>query len=234
MKPYYSHAEITIYHGDCREILQTLKRGSADLIVTDPPYGVNLALPKRGLVHMVGDDESQSLRDWLPQALGALKMSRHVYIFGLYKIGVTADCGLGQLAELVWDKGSPGLSRTNPLWGRSHEVILFGAKRALEGKTAVDKGGVKAARIRKGSVLRFQRLCGTKTQRHPTEKPVGLLQILIESSSTFGEMVLDPFMGVGSTLVAACREERKAVGIEIEEGYCEIAAKRLESGFFGS
>lgn len=234
MKPYYDHAGITIYHGDCREILPTLQRGSADLIVTDPPYGVPFALPKRGLVRMVGGDDRLSLKDWLPPILGVLRMSRHVYIFGFYKREVSADCGLGQLAELIWDKGgASGLSRTNPLWIAAHEMILFGVRRAVEGSNVVDKGGVKAARIRKGSVLRFQKLVGTQTQRHPTEKPVSLLRVLIESSSTFGETVLDPFMGVGSTLVAARREERKAIGIEIEEEYCEIAAKRLGTGFFG-
>jgi DNA modification methylase len=62
---------------------------------------------------------------------------------------------------------------------------------------------------------------------HPTEKPVMLLRQLIEASSLHGDVVLDPFLGSGSTVVAARTEGRRAVGIEIEERYCEIAAKRL-------
>ena len=84
--------------------------------------------------------------------------------------------------------------------------------------------------MRRGTVLRYPNTRGRGATRHPTEKPVALLRELIESSSRFGETVLDPFIGSGSTLVAAALEGRKAIGIEIEERYCEIAANRLAHG----
>jgi site-specific DNA-methyltransferase (adenine-specific) len=76
-------------------------------------------------------------------------------------------------------------------------------------------------------VLRVPRIIGAACQRHPTEKPVRLIRELIESSSCIDETLLDPFCGVGSALIAARVEGRLAIGIEIEEKYCEIAAKRL-------
>ncbi len=82
--------------------------------------------------------------------------------------------------------------------------------------------------MRRGTVLRSLRPHSRLVNRHPTEKPVDILRELIESSSRIGELVLDPFAGVGSTLVASWLESRRAIGIEIEERYCEIAAKRLE------
>jgi site-specific DNA-methyltransferase (adenine-specific) len=81
--------------------------------------------------------------------------------------------------------------------------------------------------VRKESVIRCQRPQGAATGRHPNEKPVRLLRELIESSSVMGETVLDPFAGSGSTGVAAALEGRRAVLIEIDERYCELAASRI-------
>jgi site-specific DNA-methyltransferase (adenine-specific) len=86
-----------------------------------------------------------------------------------------------------------------------------------------------AARLRQGSILSFQRPNSRAAKRHPTEKPVGLLRRLIESSSLIGETVFDPFLGSGSTLVAAIAEDRMGVGIEIDERYAETAAKRVDT-----
>lgn len=81
--------------------------------------------------------------------------------------------------------------------------------------------------MRRGSVIRCQRLNSEAITKHPTEKPVMLMRQLVESSSIIGDSVLDPFCGSGSALEAAQIEGRSAVGIEIEERYCEIAAERL-------
>ena len=226
MTPYYNEDGITIYHGDCREILPELDLAAADLLVTDPPYGVAWRSGKGNHEMMAGDNGSLSLADWLPSALRALRRGRHAYIFGVRPAAISPDLNLCGLLELIWDKEIMGLGDLSLPWGPQHEPILFGVQEISRANRA--KGyGMGAARLRKGSVLRVQNLRSGQTLRHPTEKPVGLLRILIESSSTFGEIVLDPFMGSGSTLEAARLEGRCAIGIEIEESYCEIVAERL-------
>jgi DNA modification methylase len=108
-------------------------------------------------------------------------------------------------------------------WGSTHETIRFAVRAADKGPVSARRGN-GAARLRQGSVIE----CPTRANlRHPTEKPVALLRRLVEASSLFGDLVLDPFAGSGSTLVAALVEGRRAVGVEISEHYCEIAAERL-------
>ena len=225
MTPYYADDLVTIYQGDCREVLPSL--GIADLLLTDPPYGVAWRSHRGAHEQMAGDDGSLPPSEWLDLALRHTRRGRHAYIFGLRPEDVPPGVSLCQTVELVWDKGVMGLGDITSPWGPAHEVILFGVQEIS--KANREKGyGVTAARLRKGSVLRFQRPHSGQTLRHPTEKPVDLLRVLIESSSTFAETVLDPFAGSGSTLEAALLEGRKAIGIEIEERYCEVAAKRCD------
>jgi DNA modification methylase len=126
----------------------------------------------------------------------------------------------------MWDKQVVGMGDLTSAWGRSHEPITFAVYEIS--KANREKGyGRLSARMRQGSVLSVPRTNGASTLRHPTEKPVKLLRMLIESSSVMDEVVLDPLMGVGSTLVAATLEERRSIGIELEEEYCEVAVERL-------
>lgn len=226
MRPYYEQGGVTIYHGDCREVLLGLGRHSVDLLVTDPPYGVSWAGTMRkgdsplGLI--VGDDGTLDVPGVLGVAFRALRRNRHAYIFGRFDM---AGLPIGGTCELIWDKVIPGPSAPAH-WQYQHEYITFTSHVDIpSGRARGDGRG--AARLRRGTVLRYQRPNAIGAQRHPTEKPVALLRELIESSSKHGETVLDPFAGSGSTLVAAFLEGRKAIGIEIEERYCEVAAKRL-------
>jgi DNA modification methylase len=223
--PFYERGGITIYHGDCRDVLPKLAHESVDLLLTDPPYGVSYVgrFRQQMFSPIVGDDGSLPIYEILAQCLRVLRSHRHAYCFGLTSWG---DLPMSGGTELIWDKGMTGLGDLSLPWGPGHERILFGVLvRSSENR---DKGKSRlAARLRRGSVLRYDRLNSTAVQRHPTEKPVGLLRELIESSSCLGELVLDPFMGSGSALEAARLEGRRAIGIEVEEKYCEIAAKRL-------
>jgi len=224
VKPYYEKRGITIYHGDCREVLPQLKAGSCDLIVTDPPYGQRWQSGCRRLKFAVmkGDDDPRLGAEVTALALRVLRGHRHLYVFGRHDFSAL---NLTTPVELIWDKMLTGLSHSHGAWSKSHEVISFAVKVAPGEKL----GNSIPARLRRGTVLRYRRLNGSQV-RHPAEKPVGLLRELIESSSRMGEMVLDYFAGVGSTLVAAALEGRRAVGIEIEERWCEVAAKRLAQG----
>lgn len=196
MKPYYDHAGITIYHGDCREVLPTV---SADVLVTDPPYGMQYDSGWSG--RSIAGDEDTGVRDAVLSLWGA----RPALVFGRW------SCPRPERvrALLTWDKGNwPGMGDLSLPWGPSTEEIY------VIGDGFVGK--------RTGTVLRFNR---TSAALHPNEKPVSLLETLLRACPH--GVVIDPFMGSGTTLVAAKNLGRRAIGIEIEERYCEIAARRL-------
>lgn len=222
MKLYYSREGLKLYHGDCREIMV-----GCDLLVTDPPYGQEFKSGKSDLWGPIrGDDDVAGTMDRLAHVLKSLRRGRHVYIFG-GKLPLS-DLPLCGFTELVWDKEMIGMGNLSAPWGPQHEIIAF-ANYEIS-KANREKGyGKLSARLRKGSVVRSLRANSGSVKHHPTEKPVDILRQLIESSSVMGERVYDPFAGSGSTLIAAVLEGRLAEGCEIEERYCEIAAKRFEN-----
>lgn len=237
MKPYYEDGAVSLYHGDCREVLPTLANWSVDLIVTDPPYGQDWQSNRRNsrLDRIAGDNAgaNELTYEALSACLGRtapLRNRRHLYIFGRPDL---SDLPIGASVELVWDKEILGPGDLSLPWGPAHEPITFAVHTSRPSDRAKGDGRL-AARLRQGSVIRGLRRSGGQLDdthvRHATEKPVGLLRQLIESSSLLGEMVLDPFVGSGSTLVAARQEGRRAIGIEADESYCEVAAKRLAQG----
>jgi site-specific DNA-methyltransferase (adenine-specific) len=222
MSEYYRDEWVTLYLGDCREVLPSLSE-PVDLIVTDPPYGIDYRSNRGQHARIAGDDGSLDVAAVLTQACRLLRRGRHAYVFGQHDFAATP---LAAAVELIWDKGLVGMGDLSLPWSKSHEPITFAVYEPS--KANREKGyGRLAARIRQGSVLRVQRTQGGATGRHPTEKPVDVLRQLIESSSVLGETVLDPFVGVGSTLVAARLEGRRSIGIEIDERYCELAARRF-------
>jgi site-specific DNA-methyltransferase (adenine-specific) len=211
-RPYYERGGITIYHGDCREILPTIH---ADVLVTDPPYGIAYKSSMTGhnggtsLPGIVGDEDT-SLRDWvLSQWAGP------ALVFGTWK-RAKPD---GVKALLIWEKGDHvGMGDLSIPWKpNAEEIYVIG--RGFTGKRGTSVLRVNAA-VSWNSVG-FGR-------KHPHEKPVALMRELIAKCPPGA--VVDPFMGSGAALEAAKLESRRAIGIEIEERYCEIAAKRLSQG----
>lgn len=223
MKAYYEHAGITIYHGDCREILPLLE--PVDLLLTDPPYGLGAARKNFGgngvKRHMTGlcsgkaipkRDYGDSGWDDVPADLqtlqAAIALSKEQIIFG----GNYFDLGPARCV-LVWDKlrGETDYADAELAW------------------TSLDRA-VRVIRWRWNGFL--QQNQDSKEERfHPTQKPLPVMTWAIRQAPA-GETVLDPYMGSGTTLVAAKSLNRRAIGIEIEERYCEIAAKRLSQEVF--
>lgn len=222
MKPYYEDGSCTIYHGDCREVLADIAIHSVDLLLTDPPYGIEYKSGRSRHEQMVGDDDAEDVLSLLRLALNRLRINRHFYVFGPLPVASLTE---GATCDLIWDEGKHGGGDLSIPWGSSHEAITFGVWSPYQSQRGT---GAAVARLRRGSVLRFATdNSGKGAIAHPTRKPVPLLRELIEASSLMGELVLDPFMGSGSTIEAARVEGRKSIGIEVEERYCEIAAKRL-------
>lgn len=153
---------------------------------------------------------------------------RHVYVFGFSASEVSERLAFGGSCDLVWDKGQVGAGDLSSPWGPQTEPIAFGVY--VPSKANRDRGtGRLTARLRKGNVLRVPRFNSRGVSAHPTEKPVALMSMIVESSTCASDVVCDPFMGVGSTCVAAVLSGRHAVGVEIDRGYFDIAVQRCKA-----
>jgi DNA modification methylase len=224
--PYYESDRVRLYLADAREVLPTLAPGSVDLLCTDPPYGVEWEsnwdpdgrATKWGPI--AGDDGCLDVVAILAQTAKAIRDGRHVYVFGYRPDQIREPLGLAGTTEIIWDKCITGMCSPQQ-WTPSHERIAWGMRHGDKNR------GNLSARLRRGTVLRVQRKHGQAVNRHPTEKPVELMRMLVESSSLPGDTVLDPFAGSGSTLVAAVITGRKAVGVEVDPRYAQVAAARL-------
>lgn len=217
---------VTLYLGDAAEVLPTLP--NVDLLATDPPYGMAYESgwrdkPKFEMIQ--GDQGEIDVTRILDLAVSRLHPKRHAYIFGP-KEPVLACEKLTGHTELIWAKDRMGMGDLAAPWGPAHEPIHFAVFVSSVKERAQGRGGL-LARMRKGSVLSVSRPDGNKT-RHPNEKPVALMRQLIESSTVVGDCVLDPFMGSGSTIVAALLSGRSAIGIEIDPQHFETAKARVE------
>lgn len=220
LKPYFEDDAVTIYHGDCREILPTL--GPVDMVLTDPPYGAQThagaQTVRDGGVRLVDFDsmtasevrECFSLthpRRWLVSFMEW----RHLAIMELEP---PANLRFVRFGVWVKPNGAPQFTGDRPSTGWE-AIGIFHA----EGPSRWNGGGSHA-------VWMEPKVEG----EHPTGKPPRLIRRLLTLFSDEGETILDPFMGSGTTLRAAKDLGRKAIGIEIEERYCEIAARRMAQG----
>jgi DNA modification methylase len=211
MKPYYEDAEagIVIYHGDAREVLPTL--GQVDLVLTDPPYGIGEARGKNKSRTNLGVARDYGVAEWddapPPDWLFGLlrEMSRYQIIFGGNYFNLPPSS-----CWLVWDKenGANDFADCELAW------------------TNLPKA-VRRIRWRWAGMLQEVMGAAKEERVHPTQKPLAVMRWAITNAPDDCGLVLDPFMGSGTTLRAAKDLGRRAIGVEREEQYCEIAATRL-------
>jgi DNA modification methylase len=220
--PYYDRDGITIYHGDAREILPLLEQRSVDAVLTDPPFFMPAThYQSRVDWQRSWSDTSILAAFWsvvLDCAVPSLKRSGHFLTFcngDSYPVFYPEMYRrFDYLKSLVWDKGHVGLGR---VWRNQHELVIAARWNDAE---FVEDGELRS------DVMQYKATPSSERE-HPVEKPPALLSHMLRPTVPLGGVVLDPFMGSGTTLVAAKEEGRRAVGIEINEAYCEIAAKRL-------
>jgi len=209
VKPYYQDSHVTIYHGDCREVMP--KIGRFDLLLTDPPYGIFKRINAPGLMFgaktIYCKDNSAPLWDKRPDA-GTLHMAwdscdRHIVWGGNYMADILGACK----GPLVWNK--------------------------LTGNNSYADGEIAWSDVVGTTRIFTHQWCGAfkDSERgyraeHPTQKPIALMTWCISLADN-PKTIFDPFMGSGTTLRAAKDLGRKAIGIEIEERYCEISALRM-------
>ncbi len=217
------------------DVLPSIERESVGLVLTDPPYGVewrsNMRTEK--FDQLLGDGAARADRDIVTEVLREsvriVGQSRHLYVFG--PKDVLEGQKVSEVVELIWDKAMLGSGDMTSPWGPQHERISFCVSQFRHAGKSGDS--VLPTRMRKGTVLRFTRPTGRKV-RHPSEKPVALLSELIESSTRRGDVVVDPFAGIGSTGVAAVLAGRKAVLVELDAQWIPVAIERLRAAEYAA
>lgn len=242
MKPYYEQDGITIYHGDCREVLPGLD--SVDLVITDPPYSehthakqwIGNALTAEGKPRVATNHSGLGFAHLDPEFQVFLagefaRLSRRWVLSFCDLEGVFGwrlalmDAGLEYVRTAIWDKVDSAPQFTGDRPASAAEAIVCAHP---TGKKKWNGGGRR-------NVFRYAVNGERGPKPHPTTKPLPLMRDVVSLFADAGELILDPFAGSGTTLVAAHECGCCAIGIEIEERYCEIAAKRLAQGvLFGN
>ena len=226
-------SEIKLYNDDCLNILKTIPNESIDLICTDPPYKITSRgssgtmggywkedIAKQGKIF---DNNSISCKEYLPEFYRVLKDKTHCYIMCnhinlIEMLNEASKVGFHFVKSLIWEK-------PNKICGRYYmnafEYILLFRK---GGDRPINNCGTSD--ILKVDLHKLKAVGGGNL--HDTEKPVELMKILIENSTNENEIVLEPFMGIGSTGIASKELNRNFIGIEIDKKYFDVAKDRIE------
>ncbi len=243
MNKYYEHAGITIYHGDCREVLapagnRIIVDGRrllcSPVIICDPPYGFGM--------YDRDADISSVFADWL-------RVSKVLALFGYPELLVSWCLVMNRVPGewVTWFPTNKCAPRTNGLPRSSEHIALFGelpgADRLVRPRQS-ESGIAERISLSRGLDPEWARLedvwvepspamgFNSHGRLHPNQKPLSVMKNLILLCSNEADVVVDPCCGSGTTLLAAKTLNRSAIGIEIEERYCEIAAKRLSQEVF--
>ena len=212
---------LKIYNGDCLEVMDKLisEGVKVDAIITDPPYGIDLTPQRAGgkfkNTKVINDRNIEIISLFLEKAK---ELTDRIYMFVSWKqlgnIQPIFENNFNYKNCIVWDKMWFGMGGN---WRPNHEFIMYGIS-----KDKKDSGTIPSNS--KENILRYRRVSPQKL-KHSCEKPVKLLEEIIEQN---GELILDPFMGSGSTGVACKNTNRNFIGIELDETYYNIAKERIE------
>jgi hypothetical protein len=224
--PYYADDLVTLYHGDCAELMPGL---TADAVITDPPYGV-------GVVYGPSyDDARPDYWPWMRSCVEAMRAAAPVVAF-THRVAA-----LRELTDwdwvAVWSKGSTFGPRVgnSPVVAGWEAVLLYGIHSlGVDGQALPDVLTIHPSPSENVTDGRIGREKWQLEQvRHPVPKPMGLYRRLVDALTVPGQLVLDPFAGTGTTVMAAKESGRRAIGIEIEERWCERAALRCSQEVLG-
>lgn len=242
MKPYYEHAGITIFHGDCLEVLSKLE--PVDVVLTDPPYSEHVHSKSRMGSKRSTNDKENRHRDGIARVkeLGfdaitpemREKVADHFAILSRRWVLVFSDVESAHLWRGELTVGGLEYIRTGA-WVKLGATPQFTGDRPAAGFEAITIAHPKGKKRWNGggthalwSYPIVLNRSHSDPRLHTTQKPLPLIGKLVSLFSDPGETILDPFMGSGTTLHAAKNLGRKAIGIELEERYCEVAARRLQ------
>ena len=214
---------IKLYNGDCLDVMEELfERGIlVDSIITDPPYGMSFQSGRRREKHnkIENDDNLHWLDDFVEKSYKLAKYNTAHYVFCSYHNIDVFKAAFEKFFKvkniLVWEKNNTSMGDLKGDFAPKVEFILFlhKGRRLINGR-------------RDPNIFRFDR---TGNKNHPTEKPVDLMEYLISKFTDTGELVIDPFMGSGTTGVACVNMDRRFIGIELDENYFNIAKERIKN-----
>jgi site-specific DNA-methyltransferase (adenine-specific) len=213
--PYYDHAGITLYHADCRDVLPSLR---ADALVSDPPFGINWS--RATWADGVGD--YPDLMRWLVEQASSVVPTGWCFVF-------QAMPNVARFHEWFPDgwrlfAACKNFAQIRPtgVWHSWDPVVFW-----RNGPSSGPSSGPNSGHVNRDYFV--GNVAGVFGERidHPCPKPLDTMKHIIGLAAPLSGVVVDPFAGSGTTLVAAKDMGRRAIGIEIEERYCEIAAKRL-------
>lgn len=231
---------VCLHHANCKSVLSGMSANSVDLIIADPPYGINYqsrrqtvdrkqSVEGRGSVvvrehyfNQIEDDKDLST-DWLKDAYRVLKDNSAIYVFAhwtKWKDLHTAveNCGFHVRNMIVLNKSNHGMGNLTETFAPRHELILYATK---------GKHKLRFPDGREDDVWNVPVKFSGSKRFHPNEKPLSWVMPIILNSSDIGQTILDPFMGSGTFGVAAINAGRYFIGIEIDPEYFAVADKRI-------
>ncbi|MDP1714897.1 MAG: site-specific DNA-methyltransferase [Anaerolineales bacterium] len=243
-----------ILPGNCIEILNALPENSVDLVFADPPYNLQLQndlyRPDFSKVDAVDNkwDKFSSFaeydaftRAWLSATRRVMKETGTIWVIGSYhnifRVGaIMQDLGFWTLNSVIWEKGNPMPNFRGVRFTNSHEILIW-AQKKKGSKYTFNHHSMKALnddlQMRADWFLPLatgkERIKSNGVKAHPTQKPESLLYRVIMSSSNFGDVILDPFFGSGTTGAVAKKLGRNFIGIERDKKYIKVAQKRIEA-----
>jgi len=206
--------------GDSLKILKQLPDNSVDLVLTDPPYGMMFRSNYRKVKYdkIENDDSLWWLQIFCNELKRVSKIDSHIYIFcSFHKVDVfkqELEKHFNVKNILIWEKNNTGMGDLQGDYAPKYEMIIF-----------CSNGSKKLNGNRDANIIKESK---TGNKLHPTEKPVELIKYLVTKSSNEDDIILDPFLGSGTTAVACKQLKRNYIGIELSQEYVDIANKRLE------
>ena len=249
-KCYIKSDNFTLYHDDCLKRLKSISNKSIDMVFADPPYflssgGVSCHSGKQVSVNKASwdlaipiDEKLQFYRKWIKLCRNVLKDNGSIWISGtfhnIYVIGVALELeGFSIINNITWQKPNPTPNLACRCFTNSTETILWARKQLTpkrKGQHTFNYSLMK--QLNEGKQMKDVWLIPLVTKKekkygkHPTQKPLALLERIILASTNENDVILDPFNGSGSTGLASIKLNRKYIGIEKELDYCELTKKR--------
>lgn len=241
--------DITLLQGDAFKIMDDLEKGSVDMIFADPPYflssggvtcsGGKMVSVNKGLwdTELSFEEKHKFNKEWLLKCNRIMKPNATIWVSGtlhnIYSIGMALEeTGYKILNNITWQKTNPPPNLGCRNFTHSTETIIWAKKNSKKAKHYYNYDLMKMYNNNKQMKDVWTGPLTPKSEKkfgkHPTQKPLYILERIVEASTKKGDTILDPFLGSGTTGVAAKKLDRKFIGIELDENYFEIARKRIE------